>query len=164
MKHVKTEGDAMSPEVQITDGGHAAAKMRGTGRKSCVPRAISIALGLDYRETHETLEVAQQEWATTGRTSNAKRTAAGKTIAQYGVHKQVYNPFLAERGWHFVSLMEVGKQRERNPRFCDLPTTGTIIAGVSNHMCAVVDGVIHDSHDPTRGGTRTVYGYWIKRD
>jgi hypothetical protein len=136
--------------------------MRGTGRNACVPRAIAIALGLDYRETHEALDAAQQEWSTTGRTSKAKRRAAGRTIAQEGVHKPVYTAFLAERGWHHVSLMEVGKQRERNPRFADLPTTGTIIANVSKHLTAVIDGVIHDTHDPTRSGARTVYGYWIK--
>jgi hypothetical protein len=152
----------MSKHVHITDGGHAAAKMRGTGRNACVPRAIAIALGLDYRETHDALEAAQQEWATTGRTSKAKRRAEGKTIAQEGVHKAVYTDFLAERGWQHISLMSVGQQRERNPRFADLPTTGTIIANVSKHLSAVIDGVIHDTHDPTRGGTRTVYGYWKK--
>jgi hypothetical protein len=26
----------------------------------------------------------------------------------------------------------------------------------------VIDGVIHDTFDPSRGGTRCVYGYWIK--
>jgi hypothetical protein len=25
----------------------------------------------------------------------------------------------------------------------------------------VIDGVLHDTHDCTRGGTRCVYGYWI---
>ena len=148
--------------VHITDGGHRAAGMRGKGKKACVPRAIAIALDLDYRETHDALEAAQQEWATTGRTSKAKRRAEGRTIAKGGVHKPVYEAFLEERGWRHVPLMSVGKQRERNPRFSDLPTTGTIIANVSRHLCAVVDGVIHDTHDPTRGGTRTVYGYWIK--
>ena len=24
----------------------------------------------------------------------------------------------------------------------------------------MIDGVIHDTYDPTRGGTRCVYGYW----
>jgi hypothetical protein len=33
---------------------------------------------------------------------------------------------------------------------------------VSKHYCAVIDGVIHDTSDPSRDGTRCVYGYWIK--
>jgi hypothetical protein len=28
----------------------------------------------------------------------------------------------------------------------------------------VIDGVIHDTHDCSRGGTRCVYGYWRKED
>ena len=31
---------------------------------------------------------------------------------------------------------------------------------VSKHITAVVDGVIHDTFDPSRDGTRCVYGYW----
>jgi len=26
----------------------------------------------------------------------------------------------------------------------------------------VLDGVIHDTHDPSRGGRRCVYGYWSR--
>jgi hypothetical protein len=27
----------------------------------------------------------------------------------------------------------------------------------------VIDGVVHDTHDPRRGGTRCVYGYYQKK-
>jgi hypothetical protein len=37
---------------------------------------------------------------------------------------------------------------------------GRLIVSVSKHLVAVVDGVIHDTHDPSRAGTRCVYGYW----
>jgi hypothetical protein len=33
---------------------------------------------------------------------------------------------------------------------------------VSRHMVAVIDGVVYDNHDSTRGGSRAVYGYWTK--
>ena len=39
---------------------------------------------------------------------------------------------------------------------------GTLIASCSRHMVAVIDGVIRDTHDPSRGGTRCVYGYYIR--
>ena len=39
---------------------------------------------------------------------------------------------------------------------------GVIIVAISKHYTAVIDGVIHDMHDPSRGGTRCVYGYWRK--
>jgi hypothetical protein len=31
---------------------------------------------------------------------------------------------------------------------------------VSRHAVAVIDGVIHDTYDCSRGGKRCVYGYW----
>jgi hypothetical protein len=34
------------------------------------------------------------------------------------------------------------------------------VARLSRHLCAVVDGVVHDTFDPSRDGTRCVYGYW----
>jgi hypothetical protein len=37
---------------------------------------------------------------------------------------------------------------------------GRLIVKVSKHVVAVIDGVINDSHDPSRGGTRCVYGYY----
>ena len=41
---------------------------------------------------------------------------------------------------------------------------GRIICNVSKHYTAVVDGVIQDTYDPSRRGTRAVYGYWIWSD
>ena len=36
---------------------------------------------------------------------------------------------------------------------------GPLEVRCSRHIAAVMDGVVHDTHDPSRGGTRTVYGY-----
>lgn len=33
-----------------------------------------------------------------------------------------------------------------------------IVAGL--HYTAVIDGIIHDTHDCSRDGSRCVYGYW----
>jgi len=35
---------------------------------------------------------------------------------------------------------------------------------VWRHLTAVIDGVIHDTHDPSRDGTRSVYGYYSQPD
>ena len=40
---------------------------------------------------------------------------------------------------------------------------GRLICHVSRHSCAVIDGVLNDTYDCSRMGTRCVYGYWIKR-
>jgi hypothetical protein len=37
---------------------------------------------------------------------------------------------------------------------------GRLVVRLSKHVAAVVDGVLHDTYDCSRGGTRCVYGYW----
>ena len=55
--------------------------------------------------------------------------------------------------------MKIGSGCRVHLRERELPS-GRLIVSVSRHMVAVIDGVIHDTHDPSRGGTRCVYGYW----
>ena len=43
----------------------------------------------------------------------------------------------------------------------ELPN-GRLIVRVSKHITAVINGVIHDTHDFSRDGTRCVYGYFTK--
>ena len=43
----------------------------------------------------------------------------------------------------------------------ELPT-GRIVCSVSKHLVAAIDGVIQDTYDCTRDGTRMVYGYFRK--
>jgi hypothetical protein len=45
----------------------------------------------------------------------------------------------------------------------ELPS-GNLIVRVSKHIVAVIDGVIHDLSDPSRSGTRCVYGYFKKEE
>jgi hypothetical protein len=39
---------------------------------------------------------------------------------------------------------------------------GLLIVAVFKHLVVVIDGVIHDTFDPSRDGTRCVYGYFSK--
>jgi hypothetical protein len=41
---------------------------------------------------------------------------------------------------------------------------GRLVVSLSRYYAAVIDGVIHDTHDPSRDGTRCVYGYWTMPD
>lgn len=38
----------------------------------------------------------------------------------------------------------------------------TLVVSLSRHWCAVVDGTTRDLYDPSRDGTRCVYGYFTK--
>jgi hypothetical protein len=55
--------------------------------------------------------------------------------------------------------MQVGSGCKVHLRADELPP-GCLIARVSRHVVDVIDGVIHDTHDCSRGGARCVYGYW----
>ena len=59
--------------------------------------------------------------------------------------------------------MAIGSGCTVHLRADELPP-GRLIVGVSRHTTAVINGVVHDTHDPTRGGTRCVYGYWSPPD
>ena len=37
-----------------------------------------------------------------------------------------------------------------------------LIVSCSKHITVVKDGVLHDTYDCSRRGTRCVYGYWTK--
>ncbi len=55
--------------------------------------------------------------------------------------------------------MQIGSGCKVHLRADEL-TSGRLVANVSRHFVAVIDGVIHDTHDCSRDGTRCVYGYW----
>ena len=61
-----------------------------------------------------------------------------------------------------MPTMKVGAGCQVHLRPDELPKE-ILIAKVSKHLTAIINGVIHDTHDPSRGGSRCVYGYYIKR-
>jgi len=40
---------------------------------------------------------------------------------------------------------------------------GRVIASLSKHLVAVIDGIIYDTYDCSQNGTRCVYGYYVLR-
>jgi hypothetical protein len=55
--------------------------------------------------------------------------------------------------------MFIGQGCKVHLRADELPK-GRLVVALSKHIVAVIDGVIHDTDDPSRGGTRCVYGYF----
>lgn len=140
-------------ELVISDGGRKAAGYSGvTG--DCVTRAIAIATGKPYQEVYDALnEVAKFE--------RHGRRKQGVSNARTGVYKATYRKYLESLGWKFTPTMGIGTGCTVHLKRGELPT-GKLIVSVSRHMVAVIDGVMHDTHDPSRGGTRCVYGYFTK--
>ena len=135
------------------DGGRAAAGYIGDAR-DCVTRAIAIATGKSYQEVYDRLN----ELAKTERSSVRRK---GKSNARTGVHRVTYDKYLVELGWVWTPTMLIGSGCKVHLKDGELPN-GRLIVSLSKHNVAVIDGVIHDTYDPSRGGTRCVYGYWRK--
>lgn len=68
---------------------------------------------------------------------------------------------MAEIGWKWVPTMQIGQGCKVHLDPNELPS-GRLIVSVSKHLTAVLDGVIHDTYDPSRDGSRCVYGYFQK--
>jgi len=81
--------------------------------------------------------------------------------ASAGVKRQLYKDYLKSFGWTWTATMGIGTGCTVHLADGELPM-GTLIVSVSRHLVAVIDGVIQDTHDCSRGGTRCVYGYWRK--
>lgn len=137
----------------FNDGGRAAAGFKGkTG--DCVCRAIAIATGMPYAEVYALINESSKG----ERRGKRKR---GTSSAREGVYKPTTKKLLASLGWKWTPTMQIGQGTKVHLRADELPG-GRIIVSCSRHLVAVIDGVIHDTHDPSRGGTRCVYGYWTK--
>ena len=143
-------------EFKYNDGGRAAAGFKGEAG-DCVTRSIAIATGLPYQEVYDkvndlaSVEKLPKRIASKGKKSNART----------GVYKQTKRQFLEALGWKWVPTMFVGQGCKVHLRADELPK-GRIIVGLSKHSAAVIDGVLHDTYDCSREGTRCVYGYFIK--
>ena len=132
------------------DGGRKEAGYRGNA-DDCVCRAVAIATGLPYAHVYQQLEFA----AAVERPRGRKRRSHPRT----GVHIPTIRRFLDSLGWVWVPTMTIGSGCKVHVRASELPA-GRLILNLSRHLCAMIDGVVHDTHDPSRDGTRCVYGYW----
>lgn len=134
------------------DGGRAAAGYVGEAR-DCVVRAIAIATGRPYADVYADLSKRTRE----------RRAGGIKCGPRSGIPTTVVRKFFSELGWEWVPLMRVGSGCTTHLDASELPS-GRFVVSLSKHVAAVIDGVVYDTHDPRRGGTRCVYGYWRPLD
>lgn len=135
------------------DGGRREAGYRGdTG--DCVVRAIAIATCIPYQEVYDSINVLAKDERITKRNKH-------RSSARTGVGRRTYDKYLEGHGWAWRATMLIGSGCKVHLRADELPP-GRLIVRVSGHVAAVIDGVLHDTYDHSRGGTRCVYGYWSK--
>jgi len=144
----------MNNTYVYNDGGRKAARFsRPAG--DCVARALAIVTGKPYAVIHARLAVS------TG-LQRAGKSGKRKASADHGINskRKWFQDYMAELGFRWVPTMAVGQGCKVHLRADELPG-GRLVVSLSKHYTAVVDGVIHDTYDPSRNGTRCVYGYWV---
>ena len=139
----------------IYDDGGRSKYFKSQNVGDCVTRAICNATGLDYKKVYNDLnKLALKE--------NTKGHRGGKkSSSRNGVFKETYKKYLETLGWKWKPTMLVGQGCKVHLKEDELPK-GTIICSVSKHLTCIKDGVLYDTYDCSRNGTRCVYGYWYK--
>lgn len=133
---------------QYNDGGRDEAGYTGD-TNDCVVRAVAIIAGIDYQQVYDDIYAL----AKTERRSKNRKTRSG---ARNGVHKVTWRKYIKSLGFEWVPTMKIGGGCRVHLRDKELPR-GRLIVRVSKHLTAVIDGVIHDTHDCSRNGSRCVY-------
>lgn len=169
-----------APPLVVNDGGRAAAGYVGrTG--DCGVRALAIAVfsadpSTDFvcasgrpTESARAYERAVDlvlRYAKTERKKRRKSAAASRSGTRTGIYgatmrRIMADPEVAALGWRWRSTMAIGGGCTTHLRADELPS-GRLIVVVSKHFTTMIDGVIHDTYDPSRGGGRCVYGFWYQ--
>lgn len=110
----------------------------------CAVRAIAIATGKEYIEVYGAL----------------KKLNKGKSCRN-GTPKNVDKKYLQLLGWKWHATMGIGTGCTVHLNEKELPK-GVLVVSVSGHLVCMKDGIIHDTYDCSRNGTRCVYGYWSR--
>ena len=119
----------------------------------CVVRALAIAEGKDYKEIYDYINKLLKE--------NGYPSLRNK-----GVPKHITRKVLEKYGWTWQPIMKIGSGCELHLNEDDLENfkDTTIIAKVSKHICCIKNGILEDTYNCSRNGTRCVYGYWYKEN
>ena len=135
-------------KFKTNDGGRFEAGWKGKKAGDCVPRAIAIALEINYRDVRRELDRLTKEM-----------TGGVETTTNHGTSSPVYHRYLVSQGWNPVLV--------KKSYLKDLPKTGTHIAVMSGHVAAVIDNTLHDAWDSrrcrrTKCGSPKLLGYYTK--
>jgi hypothetical protein len=123
-----------------------------------VVRAIAIATERHYMDVYRELYQAQCDYVDRSRSRRVQDK--GASIDDAGVWPDVSKKYLLDRGWIWVPIMQVGSGVTVHLNYEELPEEPKMIVRLSKALVTVIAGTIYDTHDPSREGTRAVYGYF----
>lgn len=142
----------MSSKFVFDDGGRKAAGYRGA-TSDCGVRALAIAGCVSYQEAY----AVANGFASGERLTKRKKT---RSSARTGIRAKTFDKYLQGLGWTWTPTMGIGTGCTVHVSPAELPA-GRLILRLSRHYAAFVDGVLRDTYDSSRNGTRCVYGYWM---
>lgn len=130
------------------DGGRKAAGFQGKAG-DCVARSIAIATGLPYTIVYDRLANGNADQRSS-RHSRSK-SSHGVRTASHGIWttRKWFLDYMHELGFVWTPTMLVGQGCKVHLHDNELPM-GRLIAKLSKHYTAVIDGVINDTYDPRR--------------
>jgi len=143
---------------RYNDGGRKAAGLNPTAG-DCVARSVAIVAQLPYAVVHgELAELNARMRKTSG------RLTAGHCTADLGIYitSKLFKDYVVRLGFVWTPTMKVGSGSRVHLRPGELPKGRLVVSVTRQHYTAVIDGTVHDTGDPCRGGTRCDYGYWRK--
>lgn len=126
-------------KFQYNDGGRKAAGYEGSAG-DCVVRAIAIATEKPYQEVYDALFKMNK---------NQRGRLRGASPRNGGTKTSTIKKYMKSIGWKWTPTMFIGSGCKVHLKDGELPS-GRIIARVSKHLCAIVDGVINDTGNPAR--------------
>jgi len=149
-------------KFKYSDGGK---DVDGFGYTSydCVTRAIAIATGKPYWEVYGQIHSLNLKYAEKHNDELARDIRKGNgakcSSPDDCVSGSIFRPYLLSLGWEYVQTKFDGKPCQIHLN--ELPS-GKLIVCLRSHMVAVINSVIHDTYDCSKGGKRSVYGYYQK--
>ena len=148
-------------DYKYNDGGREDAGYKGDAG-DCVTRAISIVADLPYQKVYDDLTNLTRHVRLTSNKKWTYNASPKDDSARTGIRKDIKKEYLLNLGFKWIPTMFIGQGCKVHLRQGELPM-GKLIVAVSKHSVAVIDGVIHDTYDCSRDGTRCVYGYFQKQ-
>lgn len=143
-------------EFNYNDGGRKNAGYKGdTG--DCVCRAVCIATGLPYQQVYDVLANGN---ATQRKSKHNKKQRSKSAANGITTRRKWFNDYMTSLGFVWQPTMLIGQGCKVHLRSDELPA-GRLVVNVSKHFTAVIDGVLNDTYDCSRDGTRCVYGYYL---
>ncbi len=141
--------------LNYNDGGRSDAGYHGKA-DDCTVRSIAIATMQDYQKVYDELFEMNRDYVAKKGKPGDKASPRGA-----GTSMDTVKEYLGNLGWEWVPTMLFGQGCTVHLKADELPS-GKIICRLSKHLVAVIDGVINDTYDCSRGGSRCVYGYFQK--